>query len=334
MEYIQDKYTAVVLTGGLSTRMGTSKHSLKYNNLDFLSIVSNALQPLPIKYSVHSYLDCIDTTNQILDITKRIGPLGGIYSSLKEIETEFMFVTSCDLPLLTDASVRYVLGSHLLYGGTVITRINGKINPTFGIYCKTDIPIITQAIDNTDYKLMNLVEKIDPTIIDIPINLTSELTNINTPEQLKVINKPFVFCVSGFKNSGKTTLINRLIEKFKKEDLSVSILKHDGHDFEIPTNTDTGKFIASNANTVTIYSNNKYQTTTLHKLNINDWISNQQTDIIIIEGQKDSDYPKVVIENVEKLQSTNRMITVDQTSRNDINQIYATIREAINERQY
>lgn len=332
MEYIQDKYTAVVLTGGLSTRMGTSKHSLKYNNQDFLSIVSNALQPLTIKYSVHSYLDCIDTTNQILDITKRIGPLGGIYSSLKEIETEFMFVTSCDLPLLTDATVRYVLGSHLLYGGTVITRINGKINPTFGIYCKTDIPIITQAIDNTDYKLMNLVEKIDPTIIDIPINLTKELTNINSPEQLKVINKPFVFCVCGFKNSGKTTLINKLITKFNQDNLTVSVLKHDGHDFNVPTDTDTGKFIESKAKVVTIYSDTKYQTTEQNQLNINSWIADQQTDFIIIEGQKDSSYPKVVIETEEQLQSTNRIMTINYETRNDIDYIYETILEASNER--
>src|SRR5690625_3007946 len=35
--------------------------------------------------------------------------------------------------------------------------------------------------------------------------------------------------IVGFKNSGKTTLINRWIQLLKREDLTVSVIKHHGH---------------------------------------------------------------------------------------------------------
>ena len=39
-----------------------------------------------------------------------------------------------------------------------------------------------------------------------------------------------IFAISGVKNSGKTTLICRLLEIFKDKGLKVAVLKHDGHD--------------------------------------------------------------------------------------------------------
>lgn len=51
-----------------------------------------------------------------------------------------------------------------------------------------------------------------------------------------------IFAVSGVKDSGKTTLISRLIPHFKRKGLSVSVIKHDGHDFipDVPERTLTG----------------------------------------------------------------------------------------------
>ncbi|MDO4556353.1 MAG: molybdopterin-guanine dinucleotide biosynthesis protein B, partial [Lachnospiraceae bacterium] len=45
-------------------------------------------------------------------------------------------------------------------------------------------------------------------------------------------NIPFVFAVSGYKNSGKTTLLTHLIEELTERGYKVAVIKHDGHDFE------------------------------------------------------------------------------------------------------
>ena len=45
-------------------------------------------------------------------------------------------------------------------------------------------------------------------------------------------NTPFIFAISGYKNSGKTTLITKLIPELKQRGYRVAVIKHDGHDFE------------------------------------------------------------------------------------------------------
>ena len=41
--------------------------------------------------------------------------------------------------------------------------------------------------------------------------------------------KPVVFAVSGVKNSGKTTLIEKIIPKLKEHGLKVATINHDHH---------------------------------------------------------------------------------------------------------
>ena len=44
--------------------------------------------------------------------------------------------------------------------------------------------------------------------------------------------KQFILAVSGVKNSGKTTLITKILPFLKAKGLNVAVIKHDGHDFE------------------------------------------------------------------------------------------------------
>ena len=63
--------------------------------------------------------------------------------------------------------------------------------------------------------------------------------------------------VLGVKNSGKTTLICRLLEIFKDKGLKVAVLKHDGHDFvpDVP-GTDTYCQLQSGAYGTAVFSLN------------------------------------------------------------------------------
>ena len=43
---------------------------------------------------------------------------------------------------------------------------------------------------------------------------------------------PVIAAVSGIKNTGKTTLITRLIPCLTRRGLKTAVIKHDGHEFE------------------------------------------------------------------------------------------------------
>lgn len=71
--------------------------------------------------------------------------------------------------------------------------------------------------------------------------------------------KQFILAVSGVKNSGKTTLITKILPFLKAKGLNVAVIKHDGHDFEADVpETDSWKFAKAGADSTLIFSKTKY----------------------------------------------------------------------------
>lgn len=113
---------------------------------------------------------------------------------------------------------------------------------------------------------------------------------------MKEKNKPVLIAVSGVKNSGKTTLIEKLIPKLNSEGLKVATVKHDGHDFDADIEgTDTFKHRKAGAYGTAIFSKNKFMIIKEQKNTYeNELISYfDDCDVILLEGFKFSDYPKI-----------------------------------------
>lgn len=107
--------------------------------------------------------------------------------------------------------------------------------------------------------------------------------------------QPFLFAVSGVKNSGKTTLITKLIPIFKKYGLRTATIKHDGHDFEADVQgTDTYAHLQAGAYGTAIFSKTKYMIVKQEAISEKQLITCfPKADIILLEGFKNSDYPKI-----------------------------------------
>lgn len=108
--------------------------------------------------------------------------------------------------------------------------------------------------------------------------------------------KPFIFAICGEKNTGKTTLITKLVALFTARGLKVATIKHDGHDFsaDVP-NTDTYRHMAAGAYGTAVFSDNKFMVVKMQR----DTEAEEmralfpEADIILVEGCKGSDYPKM-----------------------------------------
>lgn len=115
---------------------------------------------------------------------------------------------------------------------------------------------------------------------------------------MNIVDKNKIIAISGIKNSGKTVLITKLIPYIKNKGYKVATIKHDGHDFDCDVkNTDTYKHLSSGANATAIFSKNKYMIIN-KKENQNEDILLEhfkEMDIILLEGFKYSDYPKIEI---------------------------------------
>lgn len=109
-------------------------------------------------------------------------------------------------------------------------------------------------------------------------------------------NKPVVIAVSGVKNSGKTTLITRLIPKLTECGYKVATIKHDGHDFDVK-GTDSYRHKEAGAYGSAVFSNNKFMIVKDNKDTKEEELMRffPEAHIILLEGFKNSDYPKVEI---------------------------------------
>ena len=71
--------------------------------------------------------------------------------------------------------------------------------------------------------------------------------------------KPPVIGIAGWKKSGKTTLVTRLVEEFTRRGLRVATVKHAHHDFQIDAGeTDSARHRRAGARQVAIVSSERW----------------------------------------------------------------------------
>ena len=120
----------------------------------------------------------------VKDEIKGIGPLGGLYSSIKHAGYEDMLVLSCDMPFVNTALFEYLLrrkGDAL----AAIPAFHDWIEPTCGYYHRDILPLIKQQIDKQEYSLRAMLEKADFKRVKINENMP-----LYTPYIFSNINKP------------------------------------------------------------------------------------------------------------------------------------------------
>ncbi len=105
---------------------------------------------------------------------------------------------------------------------------------------------------------------------------------------------------AGYSGSGKTTLILKVIAYLKEKGFKIAALKHDGHDFEMDKEgKDTYCMKKAGADCIAISSQNKYAVIadSCYRLTFAELIQKipNDMDIIIGEGFKDEDIPKILV---------------------------------------
>lgn len=108
----------------------------------------------------------------------------------------------------------------------------------------------------------------------------------------------FCIAISGYKNSGKTTLIENIIPILSEHNLNVAVVKHDGHDYtpDVP-GTDSFRHFNSGAYGTAVFSDTKFSVTKrCSNLSLDMLCAYfDDADIILCEGFKFEPIPKLFI---------------------------------------
>lgn len=114
-----------------------------------------------------------------------------------------------------------------------------------------------------------------------------------------------VLQIVGFKNSGKTTLACRLIRALSTQGIRVGSAKHDAHHFQLDDpGTDSSKHLLHGAVETVLTSSETTRIMRKSETSLEEIVQSMcgKVDLLIAEGFKSADYPKIaLIRNVDEM---------------------------------
>lgn len=157
-----DDFTAVILTGGKSSRMGRPKALLpfgneplidhlvrrlrhKFNLIVVVAAPEQELPPLPAKV--------------VRDEVPYQGPVGGIYYGLKAAIGTGAFVTSCDAAFLNLPLISF-LTSQILNHDVVVPYWHDRFQPLHAVYRKSVVPLLKEQLERGELRPIFLYDKV------------------------------------------------------------------------------------------------------------------------------------------------------------------------------
>ncbi len=129
----------------------------------------------------------------IPDLYPASTPLVGLYSALKTVEQEAVFLISGDMPLAQKGLIRF-LGSKLSGNIDAVVPFYEMPQTTFAFYKKSCLNVIQEALKNNIFSLKTMLRKLKVRYIyekemrKFDKDLVS-FFNINTPAQLEIGKK-------------------------------------------------------------------------------------------------------------------------------------------------
>ncbi|MBU1262068.1 molybdenum cofactor guanylyltransferase [bacterium] len=184
-------FSGLILAGGEAKRMGgVPKYLLEIKGrkiiervldvmrlfFDEILIVANKKEPL------HTYGVRVEE-----DIIKGQGPLGGIYTGLKLMSKEKGFFVASDMPFLKEVLVEKILQAAENSICTIPISSKG-VEPLCSVYSKGMIGEIEKMLSKGDLSVRGLIQRFPCNYIRLEDDEFFSLTNINTPEELRIAN--------------------------------------------------------------------------------------------------------------------------------------------------
>lgn len=182
----------IVLAGGKATRLnGIEKGMIIHLGKPIIEHLIHLLQLYVKEIIIVSNTDAYNylktnTIEIIPDTIKNIGPLGGIYSGLIHSNAEKNIILACDTPFINASVINNLLSVSEEYD-IIVSECNEVIHPLCGIYSKKIIPVMENMIQSGNFKVKELLKKVNILKVHFPNEYTTFFTNINTPDDLKLM---------------------------------------------------------------------------------------------------------------------------------------------------
>ena len=178
---LSEEVTAIILSGGKSSRMGRDKGLLPIDGIPLIERIAGQLHGNfrevivsgdPEKYRVAH-------ARTVPDIEPDRGPLMGLLSTLRASESELNWVTTCDMPEPNLAFVRKMIRSIEDCDAVVPVDSEGWKQPLIGLYRKGVAECIEKQVADDKWSIRDLIRHLN--VRYIPLT-SGWYRNLNTEE--------------------------------------------------------------------------------------------------------------------------------------------------------
>ena len=176
-----EPFSAVVLMGGRSRRMGKDKAGLTLLGQTFLQLQVDKLKALGIEDIMVSGPGggAIPDVRELEDELPRRGPLGGLYTCLRAAQNARCLVLSVDVPLIPGGALSHLCRRHRV--GVTALRHRGKTEPLIAVYDSSVSQVIRPLIETDGAPVRAIEGRIPWNFFDCT-GPEALLLNCNTPE--------------------------------------------------------------------------------------------------------------------------------------------------------
>jgi molybdopterin-guanine dinucleotide biosynthesis protein A len=157
-----ERFTAIVLAGGASARMGRAKALLPFGTQTLIERVVHRLEPLAEEVLVvsgpHLVLPPLGKARVIEDDTPLQGPVAAILYGLRAAHTDVSFVCGCDHPFISPAVVRRLV--ERAQGAPGAVAVFGEIaQPLMAVYRRSVADLAAAMLAAGERRAVDLVRR-------------------------------------------------------------------------------------------------------------------------------------------------------------------------------
>lgn len=184
-------YSAIILAGGKSSRMGTDKGLVKLIDEPMVAYIIKALQKTAIS-------DILIISNNpeyekfgypvFADVIKEKGPLGGIYTGLLKSPSSKNLILSCDIPFINEQVINLLIDRETS-SPILVVKHGNQLHHLIGVYDASLTKSLGEHLLNNKLKVELFIKDNSFEILDLSMEKEKVeervVVNINTMEELK-----------------------------------------------------------------------------------------------------------------------------------------------------
>ncbi|MHB2155051.1 molybdenum cofactor guanylyltransferase [Calditrichota bacterium GD2] len=183
--------SAAIIAGGKSRRFGSPKHQALFCGrplIEWSIELAASLSERIILIASEKQLEQKFGLPVAEDVVPGKGPLGGILTALKHIETEWLFVLPVDMPLLKK-DIYFKLWERRKNGRPVVAVSDTGIESMVSLWRRSHAALIESLIMSDQLKINVALRKLNAEEVFFPAEFSVFFSNINFKEDLGRLEK-------------------------------------------------------------------------------------------------------------------------------------------------